>query len=62
MVAYSNRPTGGVDPLQAAQDAAEEVHNHMVGETEEEGKLSITSIDTNTLATRYIHRLAILKI
>ena len=39
-----NRPTGGVDPLQAAQDAAE---------VEEEGKLSITSIDTNTLATRY---------
>ena len=26
----------------------------MIGEAEEEGKLSITSIDTNTLATRYI--------
>ena len=26
----------------------------VVGEAEEEGKLSITSIDTNTLATRYI--------
>ena len=57
MFAYSNRPTGGVDPLQAAQDAAEDVHNvhnQMVGEAEEEAKLSITSIDTNTLATRYI--------
>ena len=34
--------------MQAAQDAAEEV---LVGEAEE-AKLSITSIDTNTLATR----------
>ena len=37
--------------MQAAQDAADEV---VVGEAEEEGKLSITSIDTNTLATRCI--------